>query len=649
MSLAVRVSHELDLVDLSGKSENKFNKVLEQFADALEMKPSQLIAKTIAQSSGNAFPRMNEATNDKLKGFFFGICNFDNESEYSKPALLDQAKKKVDENRFESVVYLRKSLKPGSTWSVYLVVAKEHSPILEVVNREWPGCQINIVPSPLPLAKNIKEVLRFQLEWVSDWADPKMQERGTLLNQISDRLKHELHKLNLGTEWSAEPSNGKGLNARVPWVRVSNLKFSPRASVGFYSVLLFSEDGSKAYLSLNQATTIQKKGKQTLIDSDEIRRRSDEIRAKFIYDGSGSIAESLSNLGEVKETIFLGESPLARQYSAGNIIAYEYLAESVVSEHSIVCQLDEMVKSLHEVYKGAGPVVTQDDLTLIDSLGGLVQQTFWPEEELRDVLNSLQDKSPQVVLEGPPGTGKTYVAKKLAEHLVGAQPGESSPYITIVQFHPSYGYEEFVEGLRPEVSDAGLITFANKPGPILEISRKIKEDGKPHVLIIDELNRANIPRVFGELMYLLEYRDESIDLMLGEKFELPEDLYIIATMNTADKSIRIMDTALRRRFDFFSVMPSVEILRAFYGAEGNENRLGEDLFQGFTDLNLALREEVGDDGHLIGHSFFMTELMDRSFLESRWKRQIGPQIREYFFDRQAPEAEFTLERFWPNS
>ena len=149
-------------------------------------------------------------------------------------------------------------------------------------------------------------------------------------------------------------------------------------------------------------------------------------------------------------------------------------------------------------------------------------------------------------------------------------------------------------------------------------------------------------------MYLLEYRDESIDLMLGEKFELPENLYIIATMNTADKSIRVMDTALRRRFDFFSVMPSAEILRAFYGAEGNENRLGEDLFQGFTDLNTALYNEIGDDGHLIGHSFFMTETIDRGFLESLWKRQLGPLIREYFFDRQAPEVNFTLERFWPN-
>lgn len=647
MSLASEVSRELDLVDLSGRGENKFNKVLELFADALEIKPSQLIAKTIAQSSGNAFPRMNEATNDKLKGFFFGICDFDNESEYSKPALLDQAKLKVEENRFESVVYLRKYPDPDVMWSVSLVVAKEHSPILEVVNQGWPGCQIKIVPSPLPMGKNIKEVLGLQLKWVSDWVDPKMQERGMLLDQISDRLKHELHKLNLGIEWSAEASRGKGLNARVPWVRVSNLKFSPSASVGFYAVLLFSEDGSKAFLSLNQATTIQKKGKQTLIDSDEIRRRSEEIRTKFIYDGSGLIATSFSNIGEVKENIFLGESPLARQYSAGNIIAYEYRAGSVVSEHSIVCQLGEMIKSLQEIYKGAVPVGIQDDSTLNDSLRELVQQTFWPEEELRDVLNSLQDKSPQVVLEGPSGTGKTYVAKKLAEHLVKAQPGESSPDITIVQFHPSYGYEEFVEGLRPEVSD-GLIVFANKPGPIIEISKKIEASGKPHVLIIDELNRANIPRVFGELMYLLEYRDESIGLMLGEKFKLPKDLYIIATMNTADKSIRIMDTALRRRFDFFSVTPSVEILRAFYGGEGSENRLGEDLFQGFTDLNMALLEEIGDDGHLIGHSFFMTELMDRNFLESLWKRQIGPLIREFFFDRQAPEAEFTLERFWPN-
>jgi 5-methylcytosine-specific restriction enzyme B len=107
------------------------------------------------------------------------------------------------------------------------------------------------------------------------------------------------------------------------------------------------------------------------------------------------------------------------------------------------------------------------------------------------------------------------------------------------------------------------------------------EDGQPQVLIIDEINRANIARVFGELMYLLEYRDQQIDLMLHEEFKLPKNLYIIATMNTADKSTRVMDAALRRRFDFFQIEPDVEVLRKHYEVDGNLNSLGEELFSGF--------------------------------------------------------------------
>jgi 5-methylcytosine-specific restriction protein B len=117
-------------------------------------------------------------------------------------------------------------------------------------------------------------------------------------------------------------------------------------------------------------------------------------------------------------------------------------------------------------------------------------------------------------------------------------------------------------------------------------------------------------------------------------------------MNTADKSIRLMDAALRRRFDFFSVLPGEDILRSFYDDGENQNMIGEDLFVGFAALNAALKAEIGDDGYLIGHSFFMTDRMDKEFLASRWKRQIGPLINEYFYDRQAPQQEFTLERFW---
>ena len=643
MSLAADVSHELDLVDLTGKSENKFDKVLELFAKALHASQIELIAKTIS-AAGNAMPRMNEATNDILKGFFFGVCEFDDEKEYTKSVLLDQARLKVSENRFESVVYLRKNQGHPNDWIVFLAVARQDSPIIEFVQREWPNCVIEEIAPAVSFRKAVQDVLECQSSYTHVAKHPKMQSRRLALGQIRDHLRFELQRLNKSPDWDSWFSNGKGHAAKIPWVRFANSKYSPSASVGFYLVFLFSEDGSKAFLSLNQGTTNWAGGDHELQPRDEVRLRADSARSEFAQDATGGFRPELAQHGKPTATIGLGQSEFALQYDAGNVVAFEYDLNQLSPNHSIVCQISVLVQILEEIYKGVPvPEPVESDIE------ELVKGTHWPVNELQDVLNSLQDNTPQVVLEGPPGTGKTYVAKKLAEHLVGAQPGESSPYITIVQFHPSYGYEEFVEGLRPEVSDAGLITFANKPGPILEISRKIKEDGKPHVLIIDELNRANIPRVFGELMYLLEYRDESIDLMLGEKFELPEDLYIIATMNTADKSIRIMDTALRRRFDFFSVMPSVEILRAFYGAEGNENRLGEDLFQGFTDLNLALREEVGDDGHLIGHSFFMTELMDRSFLESRWKRQIGPQIREYFFDRQAPEAEFTLERFWPNS
>jgi len=642
MSLGAEISRELDLVDLSGKSENKFDKVLELFAAALHGNQTELIAKTI-KSASFTYPRMNEATNDITKGFFFGICDFDDESDYSKNILTDQAQLKVNEGRFESVVFIRKGPSPSKSWSVFLVVAREASPMLEVAQQEWPGCSIEGIQSTFSFRRELNEVLKCQLGYTHVAANPIMRARSKALGQIKDQLNWELRRLNKSSDWQSEFSNGQGNAAKIPWVRFANFKHSPRGSTGFFLVFLFSEDGSRAFLSLNQGTTDQVGGGQILKPKGELRARADEVRVSFAHDASGNFHPELTRHGKPTVTIDLGKSDLALQYAAGNVVAFEYDATQLPSNHSIVCQVSVLVRVLEEIYKGGVSMVDEFD----SELENLINQTHWPVEELRDVLKSLQDKSPQVVLEGPPGTGKTYVAKKLAEHLVGAQPGESSPNVTIVQFHPSYGYEEFVEGLRPELS-AGQVVFANKPGPIVQISQRIIESGKPHVLIIDELNRANIPRVFGELMYLLEYRDESIDLMLGEKFELPKNLYIIATMNTADKSIRVMDTALRRRFDFFSVMPSAEILRAFYRAEGNENRLGEDLFQGFTDLNTALYKEIGDDGHLIGHSFFMTETIDRSFLESLWKRQIGPLIKEYFFDRQTPEVEFTLERFWPN-
>jgi hypothetical protein len=644
MTFASEISGSLD--GLSDQSSGRFDykPLIQAFSTALFVSPIEIIARHISGASF-VYSRLNEAGDKPSSGFFVGICNFQDEEDFQNSTLLAKATEKVEQNRFEAVIYMRKDPSDVNKWNVFLVVAKQHSPVLELVASEWPLCNVVEVPTTCSLRNEIQQILELQQSYTHVAANPQMRARGAALVKSRDQLNWELRTLNKPTTWKSECSNGQGNAAKSPWVRLADFDHSPKGSEGFFLVFLFSEDGSKAYLSLNQGTTVQLGGGATMLDRGELRAKSSIVRDKYVYGLDHSPLPELKLHGTPTASIDLGNFDLSMQYAAGNVIAYEYALDQVSSHHSIVCQMTALIPVLEQIYKGEPQVVSDPSVT--DSeLDELVRQTYWPKTELTEVLASLRDKSPQIILEGPPGTGKTHVAKRIAHHLVGATYGEDSHDVTIVQFHPSYGYEEFVEGLRPVVSEGGMITFANQPGPILKIADKIAAEGRPHVLIIDELNRANIPRVFGELMYLLEYRDESIDLMLRPNFVLPNNLYIIATMNTADKSIRLMDSALRRRFDFFSVLPGEDILRSFYDDGENQNMIGEDLFVGFAALNVALKAEIGDDGYLIGHSFFMTDQMDKEFLASRWKRQIGPLINEYFYDRQAPHQEFTMERFW---
>src|SRR5690606_18924403 len=124
-----------------------------------------------------------------------------------------------------------------------------------------------------------------------------------------------------------------------------------------------------------------------------------------------------------------------------------------------------------------------------------------------------------------------------------------------VQFHPSTSYEDFFEGYRPDTDASGNLSYRLTPGPFAQLADHAAEDTRRHVLVIDELNRANIPKVFGELLFLLEYRDQTVAPLYREEFSLPEDLWVIATMNTADRSIASLDAALRRRFHFVPIFP----------------------------------------------------------------------------------------------
>ena len=261
---------------------------------------------------------------------------------------------------------------------------------------------------------------------------------------------------------------------------------------------------------------------------------------------------------------------------------------------------------------------------------------------LQNIEALLNDKR-QVIFQGPPGTGKTYVARELANHLAG-----SKDRVTIVQFHPSYAYEDFVRGFRPTLKD-GQPGFELKDGPLLQAAERARQDEErdlKHFLIIDEINRGNLAKVFGELYFLLEYRDEAITLQYqkeGEdKFSLPSNLYIIGTMNTADRSIALVDLALRRRFYFVEFQPDFEPIK---GVLRRWLKVNASNMEWVADVVERANELLRDDRHAaIGPSHFMRDDLDEDMVERIWKHSVLPYIEERRFGGDEVSDDFDLEK-----
>lgn len=270
-------------------------------------------------------------------------------------------------------------------------------------------------------------------------------------------------------------------------------------------------------------------------------------------------------------------------------------------------------------------------------------------------LPSSIDSSINTIYYGPPGTGKTYIVSEIAASICKKERGDYAELveqgrIAFITFHQSYSYEDFVEGIRPVTKD-GVVNYEIRQGIFRQMcDRAEKDPNNKYVLIIDEINRANISKVFGELITLLEpdkrlsaeNRSEGTEIKVvlpysgGDPFGVPSNLYLIGTMNTADRSIALLDTALRRRFEFVEMMPKPELLsgKVVRNHDGTDTGIG--LAAMLTALNRRI-EYLYDRDHTIGHAFFW-DVDGLGKLDAVFRFKVIPLLQEYFYEDWAKIA-----------
>ena len=317
---------------------------------------------------------------------------------------------------------------------------------------------------------------------------------------------------------------------------------------------------------------------------------------------------------------------------------------SLLDRQGNIVDITEGLTDLQAILENPAAAMESGRLALPAVDSNLADELFMPQAALQEIIDLL-DARKQIVLYGPPGTGKTFVAKALARHIIG---NDDPSRMQLVQFHPSYAYEDFFEGYRPYETEGGQASFTLQPGPLARIAREARADKKhPYVLVIDEMNRANLAKVFGELYFLLEYRNESMQLQYRptEAFRLPENLFIIGTMNTADRSIALLDAAMRRRFSFVELHPDEDPVKGVLSAwlaQGEHDLERAHLLQALND---AIEDQ--DRDLRIGPSYLMRdEASTEKGLRRVWKYDVMPLLEEHYYGRLTRDqihARFGLE------
>ena len=275
-----------------------------------------------------------------------------------------------------------------------------------------------------------------------------------------------------------------------------------------------------------------------------------------------------------------------------------------------------------------------------------LKDTFFSEEFFNNIIDTLKVKK-NIILQGPPGTGKTFISKKIAERITGKKEN-----IFSIQFHQSYSYEEFVVGYKPNSEG----NFALQKGSLIQVCERAKQnENENFVMFIDEINRANISKVFGELLSLIENDkrgpENAVKILYSENdinFYIPSNLYFICAMNTADRSLKMVDYALRRRFSFFEFKPEFDKpeFKNFLKDKNVNAKTIDRIVNNISKVNQQISDdnfELGD-GYCIGHSYFCPKGNSSDSFGDQWYEQIieyeiKPLINEYYFDKPDQAAE----------